>query len=90
LDFDRRLKAYSAVTLQGINLAIASGLLERSHDETDIYLNCAFSRWPKHSKPEKIPAQMINGSQRLAVWFAQHSTDTLYLYFLGSDNAIRD
>lgn len=90
INFDRRLQAYAPVTLQGLNLACSSHLLSRHMDEHDIYLQCAVKRWPKGSKPENVPAQMLQASQRLAHWFAADTAQTLYVYFLGSEHAIRN
>lgn len=90
INFDRRIQAFAPVTLQGLNLACASKLLSRHADEQDIYLQSAVKRWPKGSKPETIPAQMLQASQRLAHWFGADTSHTLYVYFLGSEHAIRN
>lgn len=90
INFDRRMHAFAPVALQGLNLACASHLLVRSMHERDIYLQCAFKRWPTGAKPVSVPAQMLSASQRLAHWFAADTAQTLYVYFLGSEHAIRN
>lgn len=90
INFDRRLQAFAPVSLQGLNLACASHLLDRSMHGHDIYLQCAFKRWPSGAKPVTVPAQMLQASQRLAHWFAADTAQTLFVYFLGSEHAIRN
>jgi hypothetical protein len=90
INFDRRLQAFAPVALQGLNLACASHLLDRSMHEHDIYLQCAFKRWPMGAKPANVPGQMLSALQRLAHWFAADTAQTLYVYFLGSEHAIRN
>ncbi len=90
VNFDRRVQAFAAVALQGLNLACASHLLERSMHESEIYLKCSFKRWPLGAKPANVPAPMLSASQRLARWFAGDTAQTLYVYFLGTEYAIRD
>ncbi|MFZ6677263.1 three component ABC system middle component [Undibacterium sp. Tian12W] len=82
VDFQDRISAFSAATLQGLNLGCASGLLERKFDRDVPCLTTTFDRWPQKSKPVTAPAEMLNAIDRLANWFKDASTAELYSQFL--------
>lgn len=82
IDFRRRVEAFAAPTLQGLNLACASGLLERIVDDDEIRLTCTFKQWPRSSRPVEAPPDMLRAIDRIAPWFAEESAARLYQHFL--------
>jgi len=82
-NFQERIDAYAPVTLQGINLACATGLLIQTKGEGEAYMSANFDKWPKGSKPTNAPSEMLVAIPRLASWFKDASSAQLYSQFLG-------
>jgi hypothetical protein len=82
IGFRRRVEAFTGPTLQGLNLACASGLLTRSGHAGQPTVSLNFDRWPKNSKPVDAPDQMLRAIERLACWFSLASTPQLYAQLL--------
>jgi hypothetical protein len=80
--FRRRVEAYTGPTLQGLNLACASGLLVKSVDAGRPAFATNFERWPKNSKPIDAPGDMLRAIERLACWFSIATTPQLYAQLL--------
>ncbi|WP_221182702.1 three component ABC system middle component [Paraburkholderia phenazinium] len=82
-DFSERMKAFTAVTGRGLNLACCAGLLHMYSDtEEATRFSVAFSRWPNGSRPSNAPPEMLHAIERLAVWYSSESTAQLYNRFL--------
>lgn len=77
-NFQDRLGAFAQVSCQGLNLACATGLLERKLIKGEPHISAAFSRWPKNSKPTDAPTEMLHAVDRLAFWFKDSHTAELY------------
>lgn len=82
LQFEERMGALVAMTCQGINLACATGLLRREYIDGKPYVELGFDKWPKGSNPSRAPAEMRQATDRLATWFRESSTASLYRQFL--------
>lgn len=83
-DFMERMKAFTAVTGRGLNLACSTGLLRmRSETDAATRFSVGFSRWPNGSRPSNAPPEMRQAIERLAVWYSSESTARLYNRFLG-------
>ncbi|NVD96484.1 three component ABC system middle component [Massilia sp. BJB1822] len=82
VDFRRRVQAYTGPTLQGLNLACASGLLVKSDDPVRPGFSTNFDRWPKNSRPTDAPGDMLRAIERLACWFSLATTPQLYAQLL--------
>jgi len=77
-----RIEAFAATTLQGANLACASGLLKRIVVDDYPVLTTCFTRWPKGSNPADAPTAMLQAIDRLAFWFKDFSAAELYSQIL--------
>jgi hypothetical protein len=90
IDLEMRVKAHAPVTLQGLNLAVSSGLMARNlnADETVCFSTLA-SRWPTGVK-KTIPSEMLKTTKQLAIWYSTVSTETLYKLLFGIPNEIRN
>lgn len=82
VDMRRRVAAYTGPTLQGLNLACASGLLIKSDDPNRPAFSANFNHWPKKSKPTNAPGDMVRAIERLACWFSLASAPQLYAQLL--------
>ncbi|EAA7700524.1 hypothetical protein A6X29_000406 [Salmonella enterica subsp. enterica serovar Cerro] len=78
----QRISEYTGPTLQGLNLAVSSGLLTRLVEHNEIYLKINFTRWPSGIK-KKIPDDMTKTIVRLANWFYYIDAASLYALLLG-------
>lgn len=78
----RRVSNYSGVSIQGLNLAAASGLITRieCHGADQFVTN--FDRWPTGVKAA-LPAEMTKTTKRLANWFCIIDTPSLYKVLFG-------
>lgn len=77
-----RIESLTPISYQGLNLAIASGLIKR-HMANDIpYVSTCFSRWPRGSKPIEAPSEMIQGIERLAFWLKDISAAETFSFLL--------
>jgi hypothetical protein len=81
--FQERLAEFSPISCQGLNLAYASGLLHKTSSKDKSCFSAAFESWPRGSKPNDLPQEMIQAINRLAVWFKDAQTAELYNQFLG-------
>lgn len=80
--FQQRMAAFTAVSLQGVNLACATGLLKKTDFNNRPSIATTFKAWPKGSKPVSVPKDMLRTTDRLATWFKDIPTAQLYKYFL--------
>lgn len=83
-NFEKRVAEFGPVSLQGLNLASSTGLINRVVVGNEIFINCKFKRWPIGYNHKIAPVEMINSINRLAYWFKNHSTAELYLMLLSS------
>ncbi|NBF04281.1 hypothetical protein GV819_18535 [Pseudomonas sp. Fl5BN2] len=89
IDLERRVQEYTASTLQGLNLAIASKLVEKWSGEDGDVFTSLITRWPKGTKTS-IPAEMLKTTKQLSSWLASVSTPQIYKLLFGIPNEIRD
>ncbi|EFE53338.1 hypothetical protein PROVRETT_07877 [Providencia rettgeri DSM 1131] len=76
-DFKNRIHNYSGITLQGLNLAVSSGLLIRESNNNKILFKRSKKKWPANIKTQ-LPSDMIQAITRLAYWFYHMDTPTVY------------
>jgi len=89
IDLERRIQEYTALTLQGLNLAVASKLVEKEPgDDGDVFNNLVI-RWPKGTKTS-IPSEMLKATKQLSGWLASVSTPKIYKLLFGIPNEIRN
>lgn len=90
IDLEVRVKAHAPATLQGLNLAVSSGVVARSISaDGSVHFSTLLSRWPTGIK-KTIPADMLKTTKQLALWYSTASTETLYRLLFGIPNEIRD
>ncbi|MFJ7311645.1 three component ABC system middle component [Pseudomonas sp. NPDC098747] len=90
IDLEERVRAHAPATLQGLNLAVSSGLVTKSIDEDgDEYFSTLMSRWPTGIK-KTIPADLLKTTKQLALWYSTAPTETLYKLLFGIPNEIRN
>lgn len=90
IDLEARVKAHAPATLQGLNLAVSSGLVARSvNTEGTVHFSTLLSRWPTGIK-KSIPPDLLKTTKQLAAWYSTASTETLYKLLFGIPNEIRD
>ncbi|ACZ77731.1 three component ABC system middle component [Dickeya parazeae] len=77
-----RITNFSGATLQGLNLAVASGLLEKLEIDHNIYFKCTKKKIPKDIKNE-LPDDMQKCIPRIAFWFSQLDTAEIFSLILG-------
>ncbi|MCY1538014.1 hypothetical protein D9M68_735350 [compost metagenome] len=78
----RRVSSYSGATIQGLNLATASGLIKRISTDDQDRFSTNFVRWPSGIKTA-LPDEMTKTTKRLANWFCIVDTPTLYKALFG-------
>ncbi|MGG4702946.1 three component ABC system middle component [Providencia stuartii] len=76
-NFKNRVNNYSGITLQGLNLAVSSGLLIRESNNNKILFQRSKKKWPANIKTQ-LPSDMIRAITRLAYWFYHMDTPTVY------------
>ncbi|KXO85510.1 hypothetical protein AYK86_04735 [Acinetobacter venetianus] len=80
---DKRIKDFSPITIQGLNIANAVGLIERKlNEENEILLISKFERWPNNYSVKDAPLEMIHAIDRLVFWFKSYPTPVLYSMLL--------
>lgn len=90
IDLEARVKAHAPATLQGLNLAVSSGLVTRSVEaDGTVHFSTLMSRWPIGIK-KTIPSDLLKTTKQLAVWYSTASTETLYKLLFGIPNEIRN
>ncbi|WP_448512178.1 three component ABC system middle component [Photorhabdus laumondii] len=79
----QRVSEYAGASIQGLNLAVSSGLLMRliEHGETRFETN--FSKWPGRIN-KLLPKEMVQTITRLANWFSCVDTPSIYRLLLGN------
>lgn len=77
-NFEKRINDFSPITIQGLNIGYATGLLSRKVIQDELLISCLFDRWPSGFSPTSAPSEMIYAIDRLAFWFKNHSTSELY------------
>ncbi|HBO1217379.1 TPA: hypothetical protein L4E92_004753 [Pseudomonas aeruginosa] len=89
IDLEARVKAHAPATLQGLNLAVSSGLVGRSVSaEGEVHFSKLLSRWPPGIK-KTIPTDLMKTTKQLAAWYSTTPTETLYKLLFGIPNEIR-
>lgn len=83
VDFEKRLLDFYPITIQGLNLALSTGLIEKLEDDEKVLFNPRFKRWSKDYSIKVAPSDMINALNRISFWFKNYSTAELYLILLG-------
>lgn len=78
----QRVSAYSGVSIQGLNLASACGLISKIEQNGNTLFKSNFNKWPKGSKPS-IPVEMTQTTKRLAGWFSEMDTPALCKILFG-------
>lgn len=87
IDLERRVQEYTPSTLQGLNLAVATGLVKKeSHEDGDVF-KTLIKRWPRGTKVA-IPAEMRKTTMQLSGWLATISTPQLFKLLFGIPNEI--
>lgn len=76
-NFKNRMNNYSGITLQGLNLAVSSGLLMRENKNNKISFQRSKTKWPANIKTQ-LPSDMISAIIRLAYWFYHMDTPAAY------------
>lgn len=90
IDLQRRVSAHASVTLQGLNLAVATRLIGRIDTTANgVSFQLLVDRWPRGIK-NTIPRAMLRTAERLAKWFATESTENLYKHLFGIPNEVHD
>jgi len=82
-NFDQRVSNYAGPTLQGLNLAVASGLVTKIEIENIIQFKRSTKKWPSNVK-KTLPDDMSKTIVRLANWFHQMDTPQIYNFLLGN------
>lgn len=78
----QRISEYTGPTIQGLNLAVSSGLLIKLIKNNEICFKINFTRWPSGIK-KTIPDDMVKTIARIANWFYHIDTASLYTLLLG-------
>ncbi|MBW5891228.1 three component ABC system middle component [Pectobacterium polaris] len=81
-NFKQRISEYTGPTIQGLNLAVSSGLLIKLVKNNEIFFKINFTRWPSGIK-KTIPDDMVKTIARIANWFYYIDTASLYALLLG-------
>lgn len=89
IDLEARVRAHAPATLQGLNLAVSSGLVERGEDVDGAVRFSALKRGPASIK-KTIPPDLLKTTRQLALWYSTASTETIYKLLFGIPNEIRD
>lgn len=79
----QRISEYTGPTIQGLNLAVSSGLLIKLVEKDDIFFKINFTRWPSGIK-KTLPDDMTKTITRLANWFYHIDSAHLYALLLGN------
>ncbi|MHB2056179.1 DUF6521 family protein [Pantoea dispersa] len=77
-----RITNFSGATLQGLNLAVASGLLEKLKIDNNIYFRRTKKKIPNDIKHE-LPDDMQKCIPRISFWFSQEDTAEIFSLILG-------
>lgn len=78
----QRIKDYSGATLQGLNLAVSSGLLIKIEKDNKIIFKRGLTKCPTDIK-KALPTDMCKTLIRLANWFCHMDTPLIYSLLLG-------
>jgi hypothetical protein len=90
IDLEARVRAHTPATLQGLNLAVSSGLIGKcTNTEGVVRFSTLMSRWPAGIK-KSIPQDLMKTTKQLALWYSTASTETIYKLLFGIPNEIRD
>lgn len=89
IDLERRVQEYVGSTLQGLNLAVSAGLVNKSPGEDGDVFSSLINRWPKGTKTS-IPTAMLKTTKQLSSWLASVSTPQLYKLLFGIPHEIRN
>lgn len=81
-NLNQRITGYTGATLQGLNLAVSSGLLIRVEEADKILFKRSLKKWPANVK-NALPPDMSKTITRLANWFYHMDTPSIYSLLLG-------
>lgn len=83
VDLERRVSSHTAVTFQGLNLAVSSGIIEVTHATNEApIIKFVLERWP-HGTKSALPSEMVTAVNRLANWYSDIDTPTLLKLLFG-------
>lgn len=83
VDLERRVSSHTAVTFQGLNLAVSSKLIEVIHSTSEApVIKFTLERWPPGTK-SALPSEMVTAVNRLANWYSDIDTSTLLKLLFG-------
>jgi hypothetical protein len=84
INLKQRISSFSGATLQGLTLAVASGLIAIINADTEqAYFKRTSKKLPQAIK-NSLPKEMTKTLKRLANWYANMDTASIYKLLLGN------
>ncbi|WP_161865960.1 three component ABC system middle component [Pseudomonas yangonensis] len=88
VDLERRVFSHTAVTFQGLNLAVSSKIIEVTHSPSEApVVRFILERWP-HGTKSALPSEMVTTVNRLANWYSEIDTPILIKLLFGIPHEI--